>query len=112
MDLSLFKEFLLADMTQRDFAALKGMPSTTVATRCTKAMKHLLTTKIIDGKSIVKDLSMITYDVRENRDNWLKAIEAYERAVAAPVNYEVDNRKIGELTVSEFSGLLRHLMIR
>lgn len=112
MDLSLFKEFLLADMTQRDFAALKGMPSATLAGRCIKAMKHLIKTKIIDGKAIVKDLSMITYDVRENRYNWLKAIEAYERAVAAPVNYEVDNRKIGELTVSEFSGLLRHLMIR
>jgi hypothetical protein len=109
MDFKLLKEFLNSDTTQKDFAQSKNLSSTAIAHKLTREMRRLLNTKVIDGESIVCDTSMIIYDVRRNKENWLKAINAYEQTMATPVNLEKDNRKISDLTVSEFVGLMRSL---
>lgn len=109
MDFNLLKEFLNSDTTQKDFAKSKNLSSAVIAHKLTREMRRLLSTRVIDGQSIVCDTSMIIYDVRRNKENWLKAITAYEQAMDAPVNFEKDNRKISDLTVSEFVGLLRSL---
>jgi len=109
MDFKLLKEFLNSNTTQKDFAKSKNLSSAAIAHKLTREMRRILSTKVIDGKSIVCDTSMIIYDVRRNKENWLKAINAYEQTMAAPVNFEKDNRKISDLTVSEFVGILRSL---
>lgn len=107
MNFNLLKEFLNSDITQKDFAKSKNLSSAAISHKLTKEMRMLLNTKVIDVKSIVCDTSMIIYDVRRNKENWLKAINAYEQTMAAPVNLEKDNRKISDLTVSEFFWILR-----
>lgn len=109
MDFKLLKEFLKSDTTQKDFAKSKNLSSAAIACKLNREMRILLKTKVIDGESIVCDTSMIIYDVRRNKENWLKAINAYEQTMATPVNLENDNRKISDLTVSEFVGILRAL---
>lgn len=109
MNFNLLKEFLNSNTTQKDFAKSKNLSSPAIAHKLTREMRRLLGTKVIDGESIVCDTSMIIYDVRRNKENWLKAINAYEQTMAAPVNFEKDNRKIIDLTVSEFVGILRSL---
>ena len=109
MDFNLLKEFLNSNTTQKDFAKSKSLSSAAISHKLTRGMRRLLSTKVIDGESIVCDTSMIIYDVRRNKENWLKAINAYELTMAAPVNFEKDNRKISDLTVSEFVGILRSL---
>ena len=107
MDFNLLKEFLNSNTTQKDFAKLKNLSSAVIASKLTREMRRLLYTSVIDGKSIICDTSMIIYDVRRNKENWLKAINAYEQTMAAPIIFKNDNRKISDLTVSEFVGLLR-----
>lgn len=109
MDFNLLKEFLNRDTTQKDFAKSKNLSSAVIAHKLTREMRRLLNTKVIDTKSIVCDTSLFIYDVRHNKENWLRAINAYEQTMDAPVNFEKDNRKISDLTVSEFVGLLRAL---
>jgi len=109
MDFNLLKEFLNSDTTKKDFAKSKNLSSTAISHKLIREMRMLLNTKVIDGESIVCDTSIIIYDVRRNKENWLKAINAYEQTMAAPVNFDKDNRKISDLTVSEFIGLLRSL---
>jgi len=112
MDFNLLKEFLNSNTTQKDFAKSKNLSGTAISHKLIREMRRLLGTTVIDGKSIVCDTSMLIYDIRLNKENWLKAINAYEQAIAAPVISEKDNRKISDLTVSEFVGLLRSLIDR
>lgn len=109
MDFNLLKEFLNSDTTLQAFAYSKNLSSFSIAGKLRLEMRRLLSTKVIDGESIVCDTSMHIHYVRRNKENWLKAINAYEQTMAAPVNIEKDNRKISNLTVSEFVGLLRYL---
>ena len=109
MDFNLLKEFLTSDTTQKDFAKSKNLSSKAIARKLTREMRRLLLTRVINGRSIVCDTSLFIYDVRRNKENWLKAIDAYEQTIATPVNIEKDNRKISDLTVSEFFGILRSL---
>jgi hypothetical protein len=112
MDFNLLKNFLNSDTTQKDFAKLNNLSTAAMANKLTREMRRLLGTRVIDGESIVCDTSMIIYDVRRNKENWLKAINAYEQKMAAPVIFENDNRKISDLTVSEFVSMLRFLNFR
>jgi hypothetical protein len=107
MEFNLLKEFLNSNSTQKDFAKTKNLSATAIAHKLTREMRRLLHTKVIEGESIICDTSMIIYDVRRNKKNWLKAISAYEERMLKPV--EIDNRKITELTVSEFASLCRSL---
>jgi len=107
MEFNLLKEFLNSGITQKDFAKTKSLSSAAIAYKLTRQMRRLLSTKVIDGESIICDTSMIIYDVRRNKENWLKAINAYEERMLSP--FEIDNRKITELTVSEFVALCRSL---
>ena len=109
MDFNLLKEFLNSDTTQKDFAKTKNRSAASIGNSLTKAMRRLLITRVIDGESIICDTSMIIYDVRRNKENWLKAIDAYETKMKAPVFVERDNRKISDLEVWEFVDLIRSL---
>ena len=107
MEFNLLKEFLNSNSTQKDFAKTKNLSATAISHKLTREMRRLLHTKVVDAQSIICDTSMIIYDVRRNKENWLKAISAYEEIMLKPV--EIDNRKINELTVSEFVALCRSL---
>jgi len=107
MEFNLLKEFLNSNSTQKDFAKTKNLSDTAISHKLTREMRRLLHTKVVDAQSIICDTSMIIYDVRRNKENWLKAISAYEERMLKPV--EIDNRKINELTVSEFVALCRSL---
>ncbi len=109
MEFTLLKEFLNSNTTQKDFAKTKNRSAASIGNSLTKAMRRLLITRVIDGESIICDTSMIIYDVRRNKENWLKAIDAYETKMKTPVFAEMDNRKISDLTVSEFIDIIRGL---
>ena len=109
MDFTLLKEFLNSNMTQKDFSKLKNVSATWISHKLSREIRWLLNTKVIDGKSIICDTSTMLNDIRRNKENWLKAISAYEQTVASPIIFTKDNRKIGDLSVSEFANLLRAL---
>jgi hypothetical protein len=53
-------------------------------------------------------------DTEENNAKWqaekMITIEAYDQTMCAPVDIKTDNRKISELTVSEFVGVMMKVM--
>jgi len=108
MNFDLLREFLESDVTQKDFAKRKGISAAAMSTKLSKQMRKLLSTPIIDGKHIVKHTSTVIHDVRHNKVLWIKAINEYDRVIGEPVNYEADNRKISDLTVSEFVRLMAY----
>jgi len=112
MDFNLLKEFLQSNTTQKEFAKSNNISVNTISYKLQNQISRLLYTKVIDAKNIICDTSIVIYDVRRNKENWLKAINAYEQTMAAPVNFQKDNRKISDLTVSEFVGILRSLNAR
>jgi len=103
-------QFLQSGLSQKQFAISQGVGVTTMADRLTREMKRLLSTNVIEAKRIVGEVSIHIDDVKRNRVNWLKAIEAYNQTMCAPVDIKTDNRKISELTVSEFVGVMMKVM--
>jgi hypothetical protein len=110
MHFNTLKEFLQNGLTQNKYAKSKGWAVSSTADRMTREMKRLLATNVIDARSIIADVSMHVDNVKRNKENWLKAIDAYERTIATPVDIKTDNRKISELTVSEFVGVMMKVM--
>jgi hypothetical protein len=104
------KKFLESGLSQKQFAISQGVGVTTMADRLTREMKRLLATNVIDAKRIVGEVSIHIDDVKRNRANWLKAIDAYDQTMFAPVDIKTDNRKISELTVSEFVGVMMKVL--
>jgi hypothetical protein len=104
------KQFLQSGLSQKRYAISQGVGITTMADRLTREMKRLLNTNVIEAKRIVGEISIHIDDVKRNRANWLKAIEAYNQTMCAPVDIKNDNRKISELTVSEFVGVMMNLI--
>ncbi len=104
------KQFLESGLSQKQFAISQGISVTGMADRLTREMKRLLATNVIDARSIIADVSMHVDNVKRNKENWLKAIDAYERTIATPVDIKTDNRKISELTVSEFVGVMMKVL--
>jgi len=107
MHFNTLKEFLESGLSQKQYAISQGVGITTMADRLTREMKRLLNTNVIEAKRIVGEVSIHIDDVKRNRANWLKAIEAYDQTMCAPVDIKTDNRKISDLTVSEFCGLVK-----
>jgi hypothetical protein len=110
MHFNTLKEFLQNGLTQNKYAKSKGWAVSSTADRMTREMKRLLNTNVIEAKRIVGEVSIHIDDVKRNRANWLKAIEAYNQTMCAPVDIKTDNRKISELTVSEFVGVMMKVM--
>lgn len=104
MNFNLLKEFLESGLTNKKFANYKGVSGTCIGNKLKKEMRKLLSTNMFDAKSIVGDSYISIYDARKYKENWLKAIYAYERGMLEPVS--LDTRKISELTVSEFLSIL------
>jgi hypothetical protein len=104
------KQFLESGLSQKQYAISQGISITGMADRLTREMKRLLNTNVIEAKRIVGEVSIHIDDVKRNRVNWLKAIEAYDQTMCAPVDIKTDNRKISELTVSEFVGVMMKVM--
>lgn len=104
MNFNLLKEFLESGLTQQKFAAVKGFSVTCIRVNLIREMRLLRHTKVVDAEKIIGDTSMYNYDVRRNKENWLKGISAYEEAMLKPI--DLDTRKVSELTVSEFLSIL------
>lgn len=104
------KQFLESGLSQKQYAISQGVGVTTMADRLTREMRRLLSTSVIEANRIVGEVSMHIDDVKRNRANWLKAIDAYNQTMCAPVEIKTDNRKISELTVSEFVGVMMKLI--
>jgi hypothetical protein len=78
MELQLLHDFLKSGKTQKDFAKESGMPVNSLGTKLTKQLRKLEKTKVINLSDYVKDKqSILTVEIRNKSEMWLRAIEAY-----------------------------------
>lgn len=78
MELQLLHDFLKSGKTQKTFAKESGMPINSLATKLTKQLRKLEKTKVINLSDYVKNKqSILTVEVRNKSEMWLRAIEAY-----------------------------------
>ena len=111
MEFELLKEFLESKLTLNEFSKTKQRSSTRISHKLNREIGHLLNTKIIDAEKIIGGRYGDKYAIRRNSKLWLKAINEYELVVNSEYVPEKDFRPISQLTVSEFTNLIKAILV-
>jgi len=109
MKFDLLKEFLQEPSTLKSFAAKKNLTVNQVSNIFGKCTRRIMNTALIDALSIIRNTSTQIIDLRSHCEQWLKAIEEYEKVINAPIDLEEDCRRIKNLTVSELVQILQQV---
>ena len=108
MEFNLLKEFLESGLTQTQFGLNKNVSGGKMAAKLHKDIRRIFNSTFIDAEEIIGNHSSYIHDVKFNKENWLKAINAHEEIYLSLK--DPDNRKLSDLTVSEFMELMSAIL--
>ena len=108
-NLQLFKSYLADNKTLEDLSIEYGITKERVRQLILKTKEKIIYTKLINSHEIIGEVYVDLRDIKPNSYRWLNAINAYEKALSIDIQpkfYTKDDRKLSELTVSEFLAIL------
>ena len=112
MEVILLKQFLQSNKNLNDFSKEYDMSANAIRARISKQSHFLIKSKIIDIKKYLPYPNQYLYNMKANREYWLMAIDDYEQSKNNVNNMKQcnqDERKLSEITVSEFINLMKTL---
>lgn len=108
MNLKLLKDYINSDLSLKSYCSFNNLKYD-VTNRIVINTAHKLRSCTFIKSSSFLGNSCGARDVRNNKNEYLKAIDEYEMAIKPFKNEETDNRKISDLTVSDFIALMKSL---
>ena len=99
-NLQLFKSYLADNKTLEDLSSEYGITKERVRQLILKTKEKIIYTKLINSHEIIGEVYVDLRDIKPN---------AYEKALSIDIQpkfYTKDDRKLSELTVSEFLAIL------
>ena len=106
MEYQLLYSFLKSGKNQKDFAKEHGISGTAMGAKLHKQLRKIRNTTIINIDDYLLDPSTLIVNVKQSAHMWIKAIEAYNEVINSLPETSIDNRKLMDLTISEFKSLM------
>lgn len=109
-NLQIFKSYLSENKTLKDLSIEHGISIERVRRLIIQRRDRIIHTELINASDIIGEIQIDLRDIKLNSHRWLNAINAYEKALGIDVKpkfYIKDDRKLSELTVSEFLAILQ-----